>query len=101
MAFQEELKQRIEEQSLSIGDAKMSENKLDCAVRPIKRRMPHAGFRLVEGELLARRHHEQWHRVQATMHRVDGAGILTVIQPEFVPVPLYLVQIDTNHKLIR
>nr|XP_055025628.1 uncharacterized protein LOC129415618 [Misgurnus anguillicaudatus] len=87
----------------------ISDDELDRTVRSIKSRMPHAGYRLVKGELLARGCRVQWHRVKATMHRVDGAGILArMIQlgfvarrSYFVPSPLSLVHVDTNHKLIR
>ncbi len=71
-------------------------------------RMPHAGYRLVKGELLARGHRIQWRKVKASMQRVDGAGILArMVQLGFiarrtysVPAPLSLVHVDTNHKLI-
>ncbi|XP_059371194.1 uncharacterized protein zgc:174680 [Carassius carassius] len=86
----------------------MSDNELDRVVRSIKIRMPHAGYRLVKGKLLARGHRIQWHRVKASMQRVDGAGILArMFQLGFVarrsysvPAPLSLVHVDTNHKLI-
>nr|XP_054600126.1 uncharacterized protein LOC129164370 [Nothobranchius furzeri]XP_054600127.1 uncharacterized protein LOC129164370 [Nothobranchius furzeri] len=105
------LNRRMKEHGLSVRGcySKISDDELDVLVRSIKSRMPHAGFRLMKGELLARGHRVQWHRVQAVMHRVDGAGILArMIQLGFVarrsycvPAPLSLVHIDTNHKLIR
>nr|XP_054592651.1 uncharacterized protein LOC107395925 isoform X1 [Nothobranchius furzeri] len=105
------LNRRMKEHGLSVHGcySKISDDELDVLVRSIKSRMPHAGFRLMKGELLARGHRVQWHRVQAVMHRVDGAGILArMIQLGFVarrsycvPAPLSLVHIDTNHKLIR
>ncbi|KAG9283128.1 hypothetical protein AMEX_G1866 [Astyanax mexicanus] len=105
------LNRRMKEHGLSVRGyySKMSDDELDHVVRSIKSRMPHAGYRLVKGELLARGHRVQWHRVKATMHRVDGAGVLArMIQLGFVarrsycvPAPLSLVHVDTNHKLIR
>ncbi|XP_051802480.1 uncharacterized protein LOC127533435 [Acanthochromis polyacanthus] len=105
------LNRRMKQHGLSVRGfySKISDDDLDRAVRSIKTRMPHAGYRLVKGELLARGHHVQWDRVKATMHRVDGAGILArMIQLGFVarrsycvPAPLSLVHVDTNHKLIR
>ncbi|XP_076858392.1 uncharacterized protein LOC143512217 isoform X1 [Brachyhypopomus gauderio] len=105
------LHRRMKEHGLSVRGcySKISDDELDLVVRSIKSRMPHAGYRLVKGELLARGHRVQWDRVKATMHRVDGAGILArMIQLGFVarrsycvPAPLSLVHVDTNHKLIR
>ncbi|KAL0964268.1 hypothetical protein UPYG_G00321540 [Umbra pygmaea] len=105
------LNRRMKEHGLSVRGcySTISDDELDRAVRSIKSRMPHAGYRLVKGELLARGHRVQWHRVKATMYRVDGAGILArMIQLGFVaprsycvPSPLSLVHVDTNHKLIR
>ncbi|KAF3859015.1 hypothetical protein F7725_021414 [Dissostichus mawsoni] len=105
------LNRRTKEHGLSVRGcySTMSDDELDQVVRSIQTRMPHAGYRMVKGELLARGYHVQWHRVNATMQRVDGAGILArMIQLGFVarrtycvPAPLSLVHIDTNHKLIR
>lgn len=105
------LNRRMKEHGLSVRGcySNISDIELDCVVRSIKSRMPHAGYRLVKGELLARGYRVQWHRVKDTMHRVDGAGILSrMIQLRFVtrrsycvPAPLSLVHVDTNHKLIR
>lgn len=105
------LNRRMKEHGLSVRGcySKMSDDELDHAVRSIKSRMPHAGYRLVKGELLARGCRVPWHRVKASMKRVDGAGILArMMQVGFVarrtycvPAPLSLVHIDTNHKLIR
>ncbi|XP_026063257.1 uncharacterized protein LOC113046621 [Carassius auratus] len=104
------MNRRLKEQSLSVRGcySSISDNELDRVVRSIKIRMPHAGYRLVKGELLARGHRIQWHRVKASMQRVDGAGILArMFQLGFVarrsysvPAPLSLVHVDTNHKLI-
>uniref|UniRef100_A0A9J8A393 Integrase core domain-containing protein n=1 Tax=Cyprinus carpio carpio TaxID=630221 RepID=A0A9J8A393_CYPCA len=104
------MNRRLKEQSLSVRGCYscISDNELDRVVRSIKIRMPHAGYRLVKGELLARGHRIQWHRVKASMQRVDGAGILArMFQLGFVarrsysvPAPLSLVHVDTNHKLI-
>lgn len=105
------LYRRMKDNCLSVRGcyAQISDGELDGIVRSIKSRMPHAGYRLVKGELMARGFRVQWHRVKATMQRVDGAGILArMIQLGFiarrtycVPAPLSLVHIDTNHKLIR
>lgn len=105
------LNRQMKEHGLSVRGcySKISDDELDRTVRSIKSRMPHTGYRLVKGELLARGCRVQWHRVKATMHRVDGSGILArMIQLGFVarrsycvPSPLSLVHVDTNHKLIR
>uniref|UniRef100_A0A8P4GUA6 Integrase core domain-containing protein n=1 Tax=Dicentrarchus labrax TaxID=13489 RepID=A0A8P4GUA6_DICLA len=105
------LNRRMKEHGLSVRGcySKISDDELAHAVRSIKSRMPYAGYRLVKGELLARGYRVPWHKVKATMQRVDGAGILArMIQVGFVarrtycvPAPLSLVHIDTNHKLIR
>ncbi|KAL2081740.1 hypothetical protein ACEWY4_023593 [Coilia grayii] len=87
----------------------MSDDELDCVVRSIKTRMPHAGYRLVKGELLARGYRVTWRRVWSSVECVDGAQVLArMIQVGFVarrtysvPAPLSLVHVDTNHKLIR
>lgn len=84
----------------------INDDELDRVVRSINSRMPHVGYRIVKGELLARGIRVQWHRVKATMQRVDGAGVLArMIQVGFVsrrsycvPAPLSLVHVDTNHK---
>lgn len=105
------LNRRMKEHDLSVRGcySKISNDDLDRVVRSIKSRMPHAGYRLVKGELLARGCRVQWHRVKDAMYRVDGAGILArMMQLRFVarrsycvPAPLSLVHVDTNHKLIR
>ncbi|KAL3988945.1 hypothetical protein ACER0C_013263 [Sarotherodon galilaeus] len=68
-----------------------SDEELDNLVRSIKTRTPHVGYRMMKGMLQAMGHHVQWKRVYSSMHRVDSA----------VQGPLYLMHIDTNHKLIR
>ncbi|XP_041917361.1 uncharacterized protein zgc:174680 [Alosa sapidissima] len=102
---------RMKENGLSVRGcySDISDDELDCVVRSIKSRMPHAGYRLVKGELLARGYRLQWRRVRSSVERVDGAGVLArMIQVGFVarrtysvPAPLSLVHVDTNHKLIR
>ncbi|XP_057187724.1 uncharacterized protein zgc:174680 [Triplophysa rosa] len=104
------MNRRLKEHSLSVRGcySSISDDELDHVVRAIKLRMPHSGYRLVKGELVARGHRIQWHRVKASMQRVDGAGILArMVQLGFVarrtysvPAPLSLVHVDTNHKLI-
>ncbi|XP_063042090.1 uncharacterized protein zgc:174680 isoform X1 [Engraulis encrasicolus] len=102
---------RMSECNLSVRGcySTLSDNELDSVVRSIKTRMPHAGYRLVKGELLARGHRLPWRRVKSSVQRVDGAGVLArMIQvgcvarrTYSVPAPLSLVHVDTNHKLIR
>lgn len=104
------MNRRLKEHTLSVRAcySNISDEELDHVVRSIKIRMPHAGYRLMKGELLARGHRIQWHRMKASMRRVDGAGILArMVQLGFiarrsysVPAPLSLVHVDTNHKLI-
>lgn len=87
----------------------ISDEELDQKVRAIKARMPHAGYRIVNGSLQAMGLRLQWKRVRLSLQRVDGAGIIArMIQLRCiarrrysVPAPLSLVHIDTNHKLIR
>ncbi|NP_001108034.1 uncharacterized protein LOC100136843 [Danio rerio] len=104
------MNRRLKEHALPVRDcySNISDEELDHVVRSIKIRMPHAGYRLMKGELLARGHRIQWNRMKASMQRVDGAGILArMVQLGFiarrsysVPAPLSLVHVDTNHKLI-
>lgn len=49
------MNRRLKEQSLSVRGcySSISDNELDSVVRSIKIRTPHAGYRLVKGELLA------------------------------------------------
>ena len=105
------LNRQMKERGLSVRGcySTINDDELDRVVRSIKSRMPHVGYRMVKGELLTRGIRVQWHRVKASMQRMDGAGILaTMIQLGFVsrrsycvPAPLSLVHVDTNHKLIR
>ncbi|KAK0133134.1 hypothetical protein N1851_031490 [Merluccius polli] len=102
---------RMKEHGLSVRGcySSISDDELDCVVRSIKSRMPHAGYRLVKGQLLARGHRVQWCRVKSSVQRVDGAGVFARMmhvgfvahRTYSVPAPLSLVHIDTNHKLIR
>ncbi|XP_065107367.2 uncharacterized protein [Paramisgurnus dabryanus] len=104
------MNRRLKEHTLSVRAcySNISDEELDNVVRSIKIRVPHAGYRLMKGELLAGGHRIQWHRMKASMRRVDGAGILArMVQLGFiarrsysVPAPLSLVHVDTNHKLI-
>eukprot|EP00063_Salmo_salar_P041704 XP_014016539.1 PREDICTED: uncharacterized protein LOC106580245 [Salmo salar] len=102
---------RMKEHNMSVREcySDMSDEELDQKVRPIKARMPHAGFRMVKGSLQAMVHRVQWQRVRESLQRVDGAGIIARMiqlrciarQKYSVPAPLSLVHIDTNNKLIR
>ena len=62
------MNRRLKEQSLSVRGcySSISDNELDHVVRSIKIRMPHAGYRLVKGELLARGHRIQGEGQYAT-----------------------------------
>jgi hypothetical protein len=100
----------MKEHNMSVRDcySDMSDEELDQKVRAIKARMPHACFRMFKGSLRAMGHHVQWKRVRGSLQWVDGAGIIArmielhciALQKYFVPAPLSLVHIDTNHKLI-
>ncbi|KAL4009206.1 hypothetical protein ACER0C_003058 [Sarotherodon galilaeus] len=87
------VKRRLHEYGISIKQcySTTSDEELDNLVRSIKTRTPHVGYRMMKGMLQAMGHHVQWKRVYSSMHRVDSA----------VQGPLYLMHIDTNHKLIR
>uniref|UniRef100_A0A3B1IFY0 Integrase core domain-containing protein n=1 Tax=Astyanax mexicanus TaxID=7994 RepID=A0A3B1IFY0_ASTMX len=102
---------RMREYNISVSNmySTLSDDELDTAVRNIKSRFPHAGYRTVKGCLQSEGHRVQWTRVRASMHRVDTAGILSrlssmgcVVRRKYsVPGPLCMQHIDTNHKLIR
>uniref|UniRef100_A0A3B3YEH5 Uncharacterized protein n=2 Tax=Poecilia mexicana TaxID=48701 RepID=A0A3B3YEH5_9TELE len=102
---------RMKEHNLSVRKlySSISDAALDQKVRSIKTRMPNAGYRLVKGSLQAMGVRIPWKRVQMSLQRVDGAGIISrmvqlscISRRQYcVPAPLSLVHIDTNHKLIR
>ncbi|XP_016522843.1 uncharacterized protein LOC103132387 [Poecilia formosa] len=102
---------RMKEHNLSVRKlySSISDAALDQKVRSIKTRMPNAGYRLVKGSLQAMGVRIPWKRVQMSLQRVDGAGIISRMvqlscnsrRQYCVPAPLSLVHIDTNHKLIR
>lgn len=87
----------------------MTDSELDNMVRAIKTQMPNAGYRNVKGQLMAMGSRVQWERTNASMHRVDAAGVLSrlaqlgcIVRRSYsVRGPLALVHVDTNHKLIR
>ncbi|XP_063340226.1 uncharacterized protein LOC134634783 [Pelmatolapia mariae] len=105
------VKRRLHEYGISIKQcySTTSDEELDNLVRSIKTRTPHVGYRMMKGMLQAMGHHVQWKRVYSSMHRVDSAGIFSkmtrlgfVVRRTYsVQGPLYLMHIDTNHKLIR
>uniref|UniRef100_A0AAZ1XAE5 Integrase core domain-containing protein n=1 Tax=Oreochromis aureus TaxID=47969 RepID=A0AAZ1XAE5_OREAU len=105
------VKRRLHEYGISIKQCygTTSDEELDNLVRSIKTRTPHVGYRMMKGMLQAMGHHVQWKRVYSSMHRVDSAGIFSrmtrlgfVVRRTYsVQGPLYLMHIDTNHKLIR
>ncbi|XP_059381628.1 uncharacterized protein LOC132116778 [Carassius carassius] len=86
-----------------------TDEELDSLVSEIKSTMPNIGYRVVRRALIAKGHRVQWDRICASMHRVDGLGVLSRMsqlgcvarRTYSVPYPKYLVHIDTNHKLIR
>lgn len=102
---------RMKEFGLSISAlySSITDEELDNCVRAIKDDMPASGYRMVRGRLLSLGIRVQWHRIAASMHRVDSIGILSrlarlgcVVRRTYsVRGPLSLVHIDTNHKLIR
>ncbi|KAK7884034.1 hypothetical protein WMY93_027157 [Mugilogobius chulae] len=89
--------------------SQMTDQELDNTISTIKSEMPNAGYRMIQGHLVAMGHRVQWWRMKASMHRVDGAGIIRrltelgcVVRRSYsVRGPLSLVHVDTNHKLIR
>ncbi|XP_039468510.1 uncharacterized protein LOC116314664 [Oreochromis aureus] len=105
------VKRRLHEYGISIKQcySTTSDEELDNLVSSIKTRTPHVGYRMMKGMLQAMGHHVQWKRVYSSMHRVDSAGIFSrmtrlgfVVRRTYsVQGPLYLMHIDTNHKLIR
>lgn len=102
---------RMQEFGLSVRGSysTVTDQELDNIISVIKRQMPNAGYRMVQGHLVAMGHRIQWWRMMASMHRVDAAGIFSrmiqlgcVVRRSYsVRGPLSLVHIDTNHKLIR
>ncbi|XP_042578484.1 uncharacterized protein LOC109078767 isoform X2 [Cyprinus carpio] len=102
---------RMRECDLSVTSlySSCTDEELDSLVSEIKSTMPNIGYRVVRGALLAKGHRVQWDRICASMHRVDGLGVLSRMsqlgcvarRTYSVPYPKYLVHIDTNHKLIR
>lgn len=105
------LYRRMSEYNISVRElySTCTDAELDERVSAIKETMPHAGYRLVKGTLAAQGYRIQWSRVKAAMHRVDSLGTLcrmtqmecVVRRTYSVPCPMYLVHMDTNHKLIR
>lgn len=102
---------RMKDFGLSVSDlySSMTDEELDYSVRAIKDDMPTSGYRMVRVRLLSLGIRLQWHRITASMHRVDSVGILSrlarlgcVVRRTYsVQGPLSLVHIDTNHTLIR
>ncbi|XP_016096602.1 uncharacterized protein [Sinocyclocheilus grahami] len=105
------LHRRMRECNLSVTSlySSCTDEELDSLVSEIKSTMPNIGYRVVRGALIAKGHRVQWDRIRASMHRIDGIGILSRMsqlgcvarRTYSVPYPKYLVHIDTNHKLIR
>ncbi|XP_060798432.1 uncharacterized protein LOC132900383 isoform X3 [Neoarius graeffei] len=105
------LYRRMSEYNISVRElySTCTDAELDEHVSAIKETMPHAGYRLVKGTLAAQGYRIQWSCVKAAMHRVDSLGTLCrmtqmgcVVRRSYsVPCPMYLVHMDTDHKLIR
>ncbi len=105
------IQRRMSEIGLAVRDTYSSvlDEELDTLVLTVKSRHPYAGYRMVKGFLQFMGHRVQWERIQASMHRVDSAGIISrltqlgcVVRRTYsVPSPGALMHIDTNHKLIR
>lgn len=105
------LYRRMKDNNLSVRKcySDITDDELDQKVRSIKARMPHAGYRLTKGALQALGYRIPWRRVERSLQRVDGAGVISRMvqlsciarRTYSVPAPLSLVHIDTNHKLIR
>lgn len=89
--------------------SEISNEELDHKVRAMKARMPHAGNRMVKGSLQAMGLRLQWKRVKMSLQHIVSAGIIARMmqlcyiarQSYSVPVPLSLVHVDLNHKLVR
>ncbi|RVE62483.1 hypothetical protein OJAV_G00157510 [Oryzias javanicus] len=89
--------------------SQISEEQLDQVIQQIKTELPTAGYRMVKGRLLSMGINMQWQKLTASMHRVDGLGILSRItglgcivrRTYSVRGPLSLWHVETNHKLIR
>lgn len=105
------IQRRMADFGLSVRQrySQISDEQLDQAILQIKTEMPTAGYRMVKGRLLSMGINTQWQRLTASMHRVDGLGILSrltglgciVRRTYSVRGPLSLWHVDTNHKLIR
>ncbi|RVE66924.1 hypothetical protein OJAV_G00112930 [Oryzias javanicus] len=105
------IERRMADFGLSVRQrySQISEEQLDQAIQQIKTELPTAGYRMVKGRLLSMGINVQWQKLTASMHRVDGLGILSRItglgcivrRTYSVRGPLSLWHVDTNHKLIR
>ncbi len=67
----------------------ISDEELDHVVRSIKIRMSHAGYRLMKGELLARGHRLQWHRMKASMQATSCLLLTHVLSLSSVKSIIY------------
>uniref|UniRef100_A0A096MBU3 Integrase catalytic domain-containing protein n=1 Tax=Poecilia formosa TaxID=48698 RepID=A0A096MBU3_POEFO len=84
---------RMKEHNLSVRKlySSISDAALDQKVRSIKTRMPNAGYRLVKGSLQAMGVRIPWKRVQMSLQRVDGAGIISrMVQLSCISRCLYM-----------
>ncbi|XP_057698303.1 uncharacterized protein LOC130919527 isoform X2 [Corythoichthys intestinalis] len=105
------LYRRMQEFGLSVRGSysTVTDAELDSIISDIKSQMPNAGYRMVQGRLSSMGHRIQWWRMMASMHRVDGDGILSrfiaqgcvVGRSSAMRDPLSTVHIDTNDNLAR
>lgn len=70
---------RMRECDLSVTSlySSCTDEELGSLVSEIKSTMPNIGYRVVRGALIAKGHRVQWDRIRASMHRVDGLGVLS------------------------
>uniref|UniRef100_A0A3B3W1T3 Integrase core domain-containing protein n=1 Tax=Poecilia latipinna TaxID=48699 RepID=A0A3B3W1T3_9TELE len=91
---------RMKEHNLSVRKlySSISDAALDQKVRSIKTRMPNAGYRLVKGSLQAMGVRIPWKRVQMSLQRVDGAGIISRMVQLFVYLNIFYLNTAGNNK---
>lgn len=86
----------------------LTEEELDNLVATIKKTSPHSSYRMMRGHLKALGHCVQWSRDWDSMNKVDLMEFLLeynnldIVRRQYsVRAPLFLMQMNTNHKLTR
>ncbi|KAK2564589.1 hypothetical protein P5673_012050 [Acropora cervicornis] len=103
------VQRRFREYGISVSSAmsQQTDDQLDDIVRKIKNDFPNAGYRRVDSQLRYQGIKVPKSRVRESLQRVDPEGVAQrwlALMPRCtynVPGPLYLWDIDGNHKLIR